>query len=255
MKVSRKIPFWGIVGLCFLLTVGIGGCGQSNSNATYQVKPSTTQTGAPQANQQRETQAPPQAQPQPSQPQQAQAQPQNAPQSDNQSQQPSVDNANSKIDQLIAEGKIIQGVSALQPKSLYKAQQAILIGRDLIVTLNGYRIEVDQYPFREYVIVDFSVMNISQRDYNSALSDFTLISDSGRTYSPSFGAHTAGDIEGVLHEGDMRRGEIAFEAPITQDTVANHPIANPDFSNGFDESPQVVAFLVNLSNAPQTLGQ
>ena len=184
-----------------------------------------------------------------------QASPNNATQ-DLQQQSSTVDTArDDKINQLIKDGKLVQAKDARSADSLLKEGQAALIGKDLIVNLEGYRIEVDQYPFREYVVVDFSIVNLSGEDYLSSLSDFTLRSDSGRTYSPSFGAHTAGDIEGVINNNDMRRGEIAFEAPITQDVIANHPYSNLEYSNSLEESPQIIAYLIDLSKAPQTLGQ
>jgi hypothetical protein len=160
---------------------------------------------------------------------------------------------NSKIDQALASGLFVKATGI--DDQIFKAGQGVLINHDLIVDLHVYRTEFDQYPYRSYLVVDFEIINISNNDYNSSLSNFMLrdMNKLNYTYSPVFGAHITGDIEGVIKYQDSKRGEIAFEIPIYGNPIAK-PFYNLEFSTG-SEAPRIISYSINLTNAPQSLGQ
>jgi len=121
--------------------------------------------------------------------------------------QPAVD----KINDLIDKGQIIEAKEGYT----YAQQKIIAIDKNLMVTLEGYRVVVDQSSYstgKYYVIIDFSILN-GKPSFHSSLSNFSLIDSHDYTYSPTLGANTRGDISGELKLGDFKRGEIAFYIP------------------------------------------
>ena len=116
-----------------------------------------------------------------------------------------------KINALIAKGEVIEAKEGYT----YAQQKIIAIDKNVMVTLEGYRVVVDQSSYttgKYYVIVDFSILN-GKSNYISSLSNFVLSDSRDYTYSPTLAANTRGDISGEMKLGDFKRGEIAFYVP------------------------------------------
>ena len=122
------------------------------------------------------------------------------------------DKTDGKIKELVAQGKLIEAKEGYT----YAQKKLIIVNKRIGVGLEGYRVSVDRSSYsmgKYYVIVDFSILNLSNTNYMSSVSDFMLSDSSGYTYTPMLGADTRGDISGDLKLMDSRRGEIAFYVP------------------------------------------
>ncbi len=100
----------------------------------------------------------------------------------------------------------------------YAPGQALLVGDSLMVGVAGYRLDADQLSLSQgqgYLVVDFAIMNFSQDSYLSLDSMFELADTAMFTYSPTFFARTAGDIQGRIAPHGLRRAEVAFAIPAT----------------------------------------
>lgn len=128
-------------------------------------------------------------------------------------EQLSVDDKNeSKIKELVAQGKLIEATD----NGLYDSKKAVMISRERMVAVEGYRVALDQYrsysQYKYYVIIDFSIMN-GNSDYYSSLTNFVLSDFHDYTYTPTLMANTRGDIRGEMKPKDFKRGEVAFFVP------------------------------------------
>ncbi len=77
---------------------------------------------------------------------------------------------------------------------------------------------VDPLSDRRYVIIDFSIWNLSDSDFISSESYLSLSDSNGYSYNPTIyffsGAiDPVGDLNMTLKPGDMARGEVTFEVP------------------------------------------
>jgi hypothetical protein len=108
--------------------------------------------------------------------------------------------------------------SKAQEGHRYSPGEAILVGNTAIVGVVGYRLDADQFSLSQgqgYLVVDFAIINIAQRDYLSLASMFEITDLSMFTYSPTIFGRTAGEIRGRIAPQGLRRAEIAFPIPAT----------------------------------------
>ena len=122
------------------------------------------------------------------------------------------DKTNSKIKELVAQGKLIEAKEGYT----YAQKKLIIVDKRIGVGLEGYRVSVDRSSYstgKYYVIVDFSILNLSNANYVSSISNFELRDSNYYTYTPILTINTRGDISGDLKFKDSRRGEIAFYVP------------------------------------------
>jgi hypothetical protein len=102
---------------------------------------------------------------------------------------------------------------------LYNPREVVKIGDKLGVAIEGFRYQVTNYSYASnlyYLLIDFSIINLSKSDYNSVLSNFVLSDSADYTYDPFSGIAGKGNIEGIIKYKDMRRGEIAFAVPMSE---------------------------------------
>jgi len=126
--------------------------------------------------------------------------------------------------------------------TIYSEKEIIIVNRNFVVALEGYHTRIDQLlagQGKKYLVADFSIINYQKDDYNSSLSDFTLMDDADFTYSPESWVGTRGDIEGTMKPKDFRRGEIAFAVPLRGQKFTL-------LFNTNIESPQKVKFKIEL---------
>jgi hypothetical protein len=102
---------------------------------------------------------------------------------------------------------------------LYNPREVVKIGDKLGVAIEGFRYQVTNYSYASnlyYLLIDFSIINLSKSDYYSSLSNFILSDSADYTYDPFSGVAGKGNIEGIIKYKDMRRGEVAFAVPMNE---------------------------------------
>lgn len=144
-----------------------------------------------------------------------------------------------KINQLITDGKIIEAKDG----TVYDVKKAIVIAKTFLVAVDGYRVNYNYahsyQPNKYLVIVDFEILNLSNRDYYSTLSSFILTDSRSYTYRPTILYAGIGDITGTITSGKSKRGEVVFEVPVYDRSF------ELSFSPGKIIDNQNVAFSIN----------
>jgi hypothetical protein len=102
--------------------------------------------------------------------------------------------------------------------TVYPQNTAVLFDdSELMCTVEGIR-TVDPLSNKRYIMIDFSIMNLSSSDFENT-EDFLSLSDySDYTYSPTVYllddiSAPIGTLNMVIKPGDIARGEVTFEVP------------------------------------------
>ncbi|MDQ7094218.1 DUF4352 domain-containing protein [Desulfosporosinus sp. PR] len=121
------------------------------------------------------------------------------------------------LNKLIASGEIIEAKEG----EVYPIRKAIVADKSVLFCVEGNRTanpDMMLPPGRYYAVIDFSILNLQNKSYLSSLSNFVLKDSNGYTFRPVSIEGTVGDISGEILNGsdNMRRGEIAFAVPTTE---------------------------------------
>jgi len=153
--------------------------------------------------------------------------------------QPPSDTHVDKMNQLITEGKLIEAKDG----TVYDVKKAIVVAKTFLVAVDGYRVNYNYahsyQPNKYLVIMDFEIMNLSNKDYSSTLSSFILTDSRSYTYRPTIIYAGTGDITGAITSGKSKRGEVVFEVPVYDRSF------ELSFSPGKIIDNQSVAFSIN----------
>jgi hypothetical protein len=102
--------------------------------------------------------------------------------------------------------------------TIYPRHTAILFDdSELLCVVERFR-TVDPLSNKRYVMIDFSIMNLSSSDFESSKDYLTLTDSNGYTYNSTIYIlddimAPVGDLDISLKPGDMSRGEVVFEVP------------------------------------------
>lgn len=115
----------------------------------------------------------------------------------------------------------------------YNPKEIVSINRSLLTTVEGFRTSIDNESYAQgkyYLIVDFTILNISTTNYSNSSSQFTLNDNLGYTYDPTMIASTNGSLDGDITAKGERRGEIAFAVLDSQRQFILHYNTNAGMS-------------------------
>lgn len=125
---------------------------------------------------------------------------------------------------------------------------ALFDDSELACTLEGVR-TVDSLSNKRYIIIDFSIMNLSDTEFTSS-KNYLSLSDgnTGYTYDTTYYlfddiSAPVGDLDMTLKPGDMARGEVTFEVPYKASSILQLRCDIPN-----DEIGRAM-FTVDLSDA------
>lgn len=159
--------------------------------------------------------------------------------------------ANTALPPKIVSGLNQHTIVRATANTIYPKGKGVLLGDELGVALINYGVEMDQYPFREYIVADVSIYNLRNSEYYPTPGQFILRRETGETYSASFGAHTNGTVFMGIPPRSTAQGGVAFLVPLYG---SNGNIVNPsfdlEFQGGIQGAPSVVSFAINASGAP-----
>lgn len=116
-------------------------------------------------------------------------------------------------------GKARDGLTLKEAKKgeIYGIKELVSSDKKILIALEGCDkryTEILSYRGKYFFVADVDIVNISQDDYMSCLSDYTLMdAEQYYSYNPSDVFRGRGDINGIVKSENMKRAEIAFEVP------------------------------------------
>lgn len=125
---------------------------------------------------------------------------------------------------------------------------ALFDDSELACTLEGVR-TVDPLSNKRYILIDFSIWNLSDDEFTSSESYLSLADKiSGYTYNTTYYflddiSAPVGDLDMSLKSGDMTWGEVVFEVPYRASSILQLRCDIPD-----DEIGRAI-FTIDLSDA------
>lgn len=126
---------------------------------------------------------------------------------------------NSKQENISINKSELEKIKNVNENDTYAKHEVLRCDDKILFGLENYRTSFDDGMLtlrHYYLIIDFSIMNISKDAYESSYSDFSLMDDEMYSYEPTTLYNCRGSISGTVNFKQSKRGEIAFEVPGTQ---------------------------------------